>query len=99
MKLLFNKFISELEVVYECPIKHDKIIDPVSTPNGVTYENFIITKYLKISKFDPLTKERLSPKKLVPNLAVKKLISVVSKYRDSLNKIESNSELFPSVEA
>ena len=93
MKSLLNKFIAELEFVYECPIKRDKIVDPVSTPNGVTYENFMIMKHLKSSKFDPLTKQRLNPSKLVPNLAIKKLISVVNKFRDTIDKIDFTTEL------
>ena len=97
LKALLSKFISEIEQVYECPIKHDKIIDPVLTPNGVTYENFAITKYVKTSKLDPLTKAKLTPSKLIPNLAIKKLITLVNRYRDIVYKLDENEEVFQTL--
>ena len=87
---LFYNFISEIESAYEWPIKQDKVVDPVLTPNGVTYEKAMITKFIKSSKRDPLTNKRLTPSKLIPNIAIKKVISIVNSYRKTLSKLEIN---------
>jgi STIP1 homology and U-box containing protein 1 len=45
--------------------------DPVITPSGVSYERISILRHLKASPFDPLTREPLGEKQLIPNVALK----------------------------
>lgn len=45
--------------------------DPVITPSGVSYERTSILRHLKASPFDPLTREPLSERQLIPNVALK----------------------------
>lgn len=45
--------------------------DPVITPSGVSYERISILRHLHVSPFDPLTREPLSEKQLIPNVALK----------------------------
>jgi STIP1 homology and U-box containing protein 1 len=45
--------------------------DPVITPSGVSYERISILRHLKASPFDPLTREPLSERQLIPNVALK----------------------------
>jgi len=45
--------------------------DPVITPSGTSYERASLVKHLKVSPVDPLTREPLSDRQLIPNLALK----------------------------
>lgn len=45
--------------------------DPVITPSGVSYERVSIMKHIKASPFDPLTREPLEARHLIPNIALK----------------------------
>ena len=53
------------------------MLDPVVTPDGITYERSAITEHIqKVGKFDPVTRrEGLEPSQLVPNLALKEAIN------------------------
>ena len=62
-----NKFISELKDLMCCPISQDVIDDPVITPSGVTYDRVWIERHIRYSKFDPLTKIKLTKKHLKTN--------------------------------
>ncbi|GKU85954.1 hypothetical protein SLEP1_g550 [Rubroshorea leprosula] len=58
-----------------CKITLDILRDPVITPSGVTYERAVILEHLeKVGRFDPITRERLLPSQLVPNLAIKEAV-------------------------
>ena len=59
-----------------CKITMEVMLDPVITPDGVTYERAALTEHLhKVGAFDPLTRRPLEPRQLVPNLALKEAIS------------------------
>ncbi|XP_031490162.1 E3 ubiquitin-protein ligase CHIP [Nymphaea colorata] len=58
-----------------CKITLEIFRDPVITPSGVTYERAVIIEHLrKVGKFDPVTREPLDERQLVPNLALKKAV-------------------------
>ncbi|WZY83460.1 hypothetical protein YC2023_029844 [Brassica napus] len=51
-------------------------VDPVISPSGVTCERAAILEHInKVGKFDPITREKLDPSKLVPNLAIKEAVA------------------------
>ncbi|XP_010486285.1 PREDICTED: E3 ubiquitin-protein ligase CHIP [Camelina sativa] len=59
-----------------CNITLEIFRDPVISPSGVTYERAAILEHLmKVGKFDPITREKLEPSKLVPNLAIKEAVA------------------------
>ena len=72
-------FVTEVNETLYCPISQDLITDPVCTPNGVCYEKLWIERYLKTDKKDPITKERMKIKNLVPNLTLKNILSILKK--------------------
>ena len=76
----FKKFIDEIDSVLLCPIKYDRITDPVITPSGVTYDKVWLEHYLRNNRSDPLTKESLTAQKLRPNIALRSIIQIVKKY-------------------
>lgn len=45
--------------------------DPVITPSGVSYERVGLLRYLAVSGVDPLTREPLTEKQLIPNVALR----------------------------
>ncbi|KAI3947468.1 hypothetical protein MKW92_049158 [Papaver armeniacum] len=63
-----------------CQITLDIFRDPVITPSGVTYERKVLLDHLqKVGKFDPITRETLDPRQLIPNLAIKEAVRVFLK--------------------
>mmetsp|Transcript_18703 Transcript_18703/g.44831 ORF Transcript_18703/g.44831 Transcript_18703/m.44831 type:complete len:104 (+) Transcript_18703:559-870(+) len=59
-----------------CQITMEIMLDPVTTPCGITYERNILVDHLrKVGKFDPVTRKPLDVHQLSPNLALKEAIS------------------------
>ncbi|ESQ49296.1 hypothetical protein EUTSA_v10021313mg [Eutrema salsugineum] len=59
-----------------CNITLEIFRDPVISPSGVTYERAAILEHIKkVGRFDPITREKLDPSKLVPNLAIKEAVA------------------------
>ncbi|KXZ43686.1 hypothetical protein GPECTOR_83g298 [Gonium pectorale] len=58
-----------------CPITQSVMRDPVNTATGHTYERSAIEAWLQGNDVDPMTKERLPHKTLVPAWAVKGVIT------------------------
>ncbi|KAL0884706.1 hypothetical protein Bca101_008687 [Brassica carinata] len=59
-----------------CNITLEIFRDPVISPSGVTYERAAILEHInKVGNFDPITREKLDPSKLVPNLAIKEAVA------------------------
>ena len=53
-------------------ISFEIMVDPVITPSGITYDRTEILEHLhKMGPFDPLSRQPLDEKALIPNLAVK----------------------------
>ena len=63
-------------IAHRVQITMEVMLDPVVTPDGITYERFAITEHIqRVGKFDPVTRrEGLEPSQLVPNLALKEAI-------------------------
>ena len=53
------------------PISFEVMHDPVITPAGVSYERIGLLRHLKQSGTDPLTRARLTPDALTPNVGLK----------------------------
>ncbi|KAJ8618753.1 hypothetical protein MRB53_014939 [Persea americana] len=58
-----------------CKLTLDVFRDPVITPSGITYERAEIIHHLeKVGKFDPVTRDPLDQRQLMPNLAIKEAV-------------------------
>ena len=57
-----------------CPLSFDLFVEPVVTPSGHSFERDWILKHLAKSQTHPLTRERLTPAMLVPNLALTEVV-------------------------
>lgn len=58
-----------------CPVSMEIMVDPVSTPNGVSYERRYIEEHLKKNgAVDPLTRERLTLDMIRPNNCLRSAI-------------------------
>ncbi|OQR96847.1 hypothetical protein ACHHYP_13201 [Achlya hypogyna] len=57
-----------------CPIGMDVMLDPVSTPNGVSYERKWIEQHLQVQAVDPLTRAPLTKTQLRPNVGLRQAI-------------------------
>ena len=58
-----------------CPITHEPMVDPVIAADGHSYERAAIERWLRIKQKSPRTNARLKNKTLIPNFALKTLIS------------------------
>ncbi|CUT98984.1 STIP1 y and U box containing protein 1 [Echinococcus multilocularis] len=57
-------------------ISFELMRDPVITPSGITYDRHSIEAHLRqVGHFDPITRQPLTQDQLVPNLAMKEVIS------------------------
>ncbi|OQS07404.1 hypothetical protein THRCLA_00577 [Thraustotheca clavata] len=65
---------SEIPEYFLCPIGMDIMLDPVTTPNGVSYERKWIEQHLSVQQIDPLTREKLVKSQLRPNVALRQAI-------------------------
>jgi STIP1 family protein 1 len=55
-----------------CQITMDLMLDPVTTPCGITYEKAALREHLaKVGEFDPVTRRPLQLAQAVPNLALR----------------------------
>jgi hypothetical protein len=59
---------------YLCPITHVIMTDPVSDPDGNSYERSAINEWLVSQQVSPLTRQPLRADQLVPNRALKEAI-------------------------
>ncbi|RHY66471.1 hypothetical protein DYB30_005910, partial [Aphanomyces astaci] len=57
-----------------CPIGMDIMEDPVTTPNGVSYDRKWIEAHVARSQIDPLTRESLRASQLRPNVSLRHAI-------------------------
>ncbi|BFZ62036.1 hypothetical protein YB2330_003115 [Saitoella coloradoensis] len=53
------------------PISFNFFTDPVITPSGHTYERATLMQHLKTSPTDPLSRKKLWPEQLIPNIALR----------------------------
>ena len=58
-----------------CAVTMEIMLDPVTTPDGITYERCAIIEHLKkVGRFDPVTRRSMEAHNLVSNLAIKEAI-------------------------
>ena len=66
---------TEVPECFLCPISMEILMDPVTTPNGVSYERAMITTHLKRNGYvDPMTREVLTLDMLRPNVSLREAI-------------------------
>jgi len=59
---------------FYCPITYTIMLDPVIGPDGHTYERHAIQQWLTTSNVSPITKQIMSTKDLVTNIALRDTI-------------------------
>ncbi len=59
---------------FYCPITYTIMLDPVIGPDGHTYERHAIQQWLATSNISPITKQIMSSKDLIPNIALRDTI-------------------------
>jgi hypothetical protein len=72
--LLQSPFTFSAPRAFICPIMFDIMTDPVSTPNGHTYERANISEWLAGHNTDPFTRIPLTSNQLTPNIALRDAI-------------------------
>jgi len=76
----YDQWLADLSVSgdvpdqYVCPISTEIMVDPVCVADGHTYERHSIESWLSQHDTSPLTNEKLSHKRLSPNVALRALI-------------------------
>jgi hypothetical protein len=68
-------FIESFEEEWTCPITSMPMVDPVSTLDGHSYEKKDIMEWLAKQKTSPKTGLSLNSGDLIPNIALKNVIS------------------------
>jgi hypothetical protein len=75
---------------FYCPITGELMVDPVSDPEGHTYEKSQILTWLSTSKTSPITRSPLNKEDLTDNIAMKRSIeSIREKLTEDQLKIDS----------
>lgn len=65
---------AEVPTYLICPITHEVVRDPVITSSGITYERAALLKSItRAGPVDPITRQDLGLKQLVPNLALREV--------------------------
>ena len=77
---------------FYCPITGELMKDPVSEPDGHTYERDAIMKWLYKSNTSPLTRNALVESDLKPNISMKKSIESI-KDKLSEDQLKINSQI------
>tara|TARA_Y100000389_G_scaffold166861_1_gene171780 strand:+ start:62 stop:2347 length:2286 start_codon:yes stop_codon:yes gene_type:complete len=75
---------------FYCPISGELMVDPVSDPEGHTYEKSQIETWLQTNQTSPMTRSPLLQSDLTPNISMRKSIeSIRDKLREDQLKKES----------
>jgi hypothetical protein len=92
---------SSLMVSIECPICHDTLADPVSTPGGITFCRPCIIDWLSSHSTCPSSRQPLAVQQLVPNYALAGLLDEMSKLQlqQQQQQQQQNISPVPSAEA
>jgi len=80
VKIKINKQLEEnnnknIDYNFICSITHEIMIDPVITSDGHTYERSAIEKWLNYNNHSPMTREIITRDSIVPNIALRDIIS------------------------
>jgi uncharacterized protein YegL len=62
---------------FYCPITGQLMVDPVSDPEGHTYERLSIEEWLQQKLISPMTRTSLTVSQLIPNIAMRKIIESI----------------------
>ena len=88
---------------FYCPISGELMVDPVSDPEGNSYEKSQITDWLKINKTSPITRSYLDMSLLKSNIPLRKSIeSIRDKLQEDQLRIDSQIsqlEMKPYIES
>lgn len=58
----------------ECPMTHERFVDPVIARDGITYERASIEEWFLSNDTSPMTGVVLEDKALIPNVALRNLV-------------------------
>ncbi|EEY67189.1 uncharacterized protein PITG_04133 [Phytophthora infestans T30-4] len=73
-----EKTLTQMMEMFHCPLSLELMDDPVTTPDGNTYERSMIEQHLEVNGcFDPLTRAPLTKSQLHPNRALKQLMETL----------------------
>ncbi|ETP32990.1 hypothetical protein F442_18405 [Phytophthora nicotianae P10297] len=73
-----EKMLTQMMEMFHCPLSLELMDDPVTTPDGNTYERSMIEQHLEVNGcFDPLTRAPLTKSQLHPNRALKQLMETL----------------------
>uniref|UniRef100_A0AAV1V047 E3 ubiquitin-protein ligase CHIP n=1 Tax=Peronospora matthiolae TaxID=2874970 RepID=A0AAV1V047_9STRA len=73
-----SKTLAQMVEVFHCPLSLELMDDPVTTPDGNTYERSMIEQHLEVNGcFDPLTRAPLVKSQLHTNRALKQLMETL----------------------
>ncbi|KAG7377668.1 hypothetical protein PHYPSEUDO_011170 [Phytophthora pseudosyringae] len=73
-----ERTLTQMMEIFHCPLSLELMDDPVTTPDGNTYERSMIEQHLEINGcFDPLTRAPLTKSQLHPNRALKQLMETL----------------------
>jgi hypothetical protein len=80
VKIKINKQLEKnnnqnIDYNFICSITHEIMIDPVITSDGHTYERSAIEKWLNYNNHSPMTREIITKDSIVPNIALRDIIS------------------------
>tara|TARA_Y100001949_G_C15772580_1_gene237082 strand:+ start:183 stop:563 length:381 start_codon:yes stop_codon:yes gene_type:complete len=88
---------------FYCPISGELMVDPISDPEGNSYEKSEITTWLRINKTSPITRSYLDVSLLKENIPLRKSIeSIRDKLQEDQLKIDSQiseSQMKPYVDS
>lgn len=65
----------EVPESFQDPINYQLMEDAVITPDGITYSEKSIRKWLNVHQFCPMTQKPLKPDQLIPNRVIRDLIA------------------------
>lgn len=73
-----EKSLTQMMELFHCPLSLELMDDPVTTPDGNTYDRSMIEQHLEVNGcFDPLTRAPLTKSQLHPNRALKQLMETL----------------------
>jgi len=80
VKIKINKQLEKnnnqnIDYNFICSITHEIMTDPVITSDGHTYERSAIEKWLNYNNQSPMTREIITKDSIVPNIALRDIIS------------------------
>lgn len=63
-----------------CPLTLEKLVEPVTTPDSITYSKHAITQWLEVHDQDPLTGRKLNKNELINNIKMRDLVESLAQH-------------------